>query len=184
MTIPIAFHRHCLIGESQVVGLRNLRSGDGKMKQDVVQRFLSKVQKGKGCWKWLSATIQNGYGVFYLNGKTEYAHRLAWEMKNGPIPAGKEICHSCDIKTCVNPRHMFLGTRQDNMQDAISKGRFCSGTKSHLHKLTDEQVIEIRRTYSRPSYGKSNAKELAAHYNINRGMIENIVAGRNWKHLL
>lgn len=91
-------------------------------------RFSSKVEvRNTGCWKWMGAISKSiGYGVIGLGGRRlgkEYAHRVAWMLAVGPIPAGKEICHHCDNRWCVNPDHLFLGSRSDNMKDAHKKGR-------------------------------------------------------------
>ena len=75
-----------------------------------------------GCWIWMGAT-SNGYGVASDNGKTQPAHRYSWELHNGPIPEGMQVCHKCDVKPCVNPDHLFIGTQKDNMHDAMRKGR-------------------------------------------------------------
>jgi hypothetical protein len=93
----------------------------------VEERFWAKVQKTDGCWLWIAGTIPDGYGVIaikFQNGwRSVLAHRLAWEFKNGPIPEGMEVCHSCDIRNCVREDHLFLGTRLDNIRDAAEKGR-------------------------------------------------------------
>lgn len=75
-----------------------------------------------GCLIWLGGTT-NGYGAIRTNWKFEYTHRLAWQLKNGPIPDGMYVCHRCDIRCCVNPDHLFIGTYLDNIKDMISKGR-------------------------------------------------------------
>lgn len=92
------------------------------------QVFWSKVQKSAGCWLWTAARAVNGYGVYglmYPDGHRQQwkAHRLAWSLTNGPIPAGMMVCHTCDNPACCNPGHLFLGTGSDNMQDMFRKGR-------------------------------------------------------------
>lgn len=91
----------------------------------IAERFWYRVpERGGGCWIWKGQVQLNGYGRFDSGGgKQRGAHRVAWELTNGPIPSHLEICHKCDVRDCVNPSHMFLGTRKDNMQDASAKGR-------------------------------------------------------------
>ena len=80
------------------------------------QRFWVKVKKTPGCWEWTAATTSNGYGQFSVDGRYRRAHRVAWEMTNGPIPEGMELDHRCANKRCVNPAHLRVTTRSQNMQ--------------------------------------------------------------------
>lgn len=89
-----------------------------------IARFNRKVERSEqGCWMWVGAMRPNGYGNFNLGNKTTGAHRAAWILANGPIPDGLQVLHRCDVPSCVNPSHLFLGTQEDNMQDMIAKGR-------------------------------------------------------------
>ncbi len=91
------------------------------------QRFWNKVEKTESCWNWTASRDSNGYGQINggkdRNGRHYNAHHVAWELCFGQIPKGMEICHKCDNRSCVNPTHLFLGNRSDNMQDASKKGR-------------------------------------------------------------
>lgn len=87
------------------------------------KRFWAKIEKTKSCWIW-KAALTNGYGVFGIGGQSiEKAHRIVWILKRGPIPKGMFVCHRCDVRACVKPAHLFLGTVYDNNDDMIAKGR-------------------------------------------------------------
>jgi hypothetical protein len=95
-------------------------------------RFESKCipEPNSGCFLWLPVVAGNGYGVFWDGGRPRSAHRVAFELYCGPIPAGQFVCHTCDERSCVNPDHLFLGTHADNMADRDAKGRQAKGDRS------------------------------------------------------
>lgn len=87
------------------------------------RRFWVQVRRDpSGCWMWSGSTNPNGYGHVTLHG-VRGAHRIAWALMNGPIPAGRVVMHGCDNPPCVNPDHLSLGSQMDNIHDAIAKGR-------------------------------------------------------------
>ena len=113
-------------------------------------RFLSKVKhegfKRGDCWVWSGATKGNGYGNFrWADGKYMPAHKAAYLLFVGSIPDGMDVCHSCDVRYCVNPDHLFLGTRTENMDDASCKGRLKRSPSGRRRKLTEAQAQEVRR---------------------------------------
>ena len=96
-------------------------------------RFGKKVQVDleTGCHLWVGGKTPGGYGIFNWNGKRVLAHRVAWQWVWGPIPAGKLICHTCDVPECVNVNHLFSCTHKENMQDASRKGRTATKAKGN-----------------------------------------------------
>jgi hypothetical protein len=129
----------CDCGTERMVSSHALRRGDSrscgctipetnrKLRRGLVEnpdRFWSRVTKqSDGCW--IISGNHNGQGYRYTTceGRRVYAHRAVWEQLHGPIPADIEVCHRCDVPACVNPDHLFLGTRQDNVRDMYAKGR-------------------------------------------------------------
>lgn len=94
----------------------------GKPRKNFEEYFWSLVDKSGECWIWAGGTSSDGYGRISRNGVRQGAHRIAYELVNGPIKDGLFACHHCDIKKCVRPSHIFLGTQKDNMQDWTRKG--------------------------------------------------------------
>jgi hypothetical protein len=144
------------------------------------QRFWEKVRIGKPgeCWEWQASLKNNGYGQFGLNGRVMGSHRASYIMNFGEIPARLDVCHKCDNPKCVNPNHLFLGTRSDNMQDCSSKGRIARGETVSSSKLTELQVIEIHSLK-----GSASLSNVARTYNVSTATIICIWHGKTWKHL-
>lgn len=145
----------------------------------ILARFWLKVNraKAKDCWNWTGGTNGRGYGLFRLHGRTRvFAHRLVWAITRGSIPAGLEVCHRCDNTLCVNPAHLFLGTRQDNHLDAVRKGRKRAWG---LQKLDAARVSDLRHRYTQ---GATQAA-LARDFGIARNTVSQIVTRKTWAHL-
>ena len=136
------------------------------------------------CINWPGCKTTAGYGRI----NNVYAHRFMWEAVNGrKLPDGHSVCHSCDNPSCVNPRHLFAGTHQENMDDMNAKGRANNPEKARrgefngTSKLTDEDVREIRR---RAVMGKKgNMTALAREYGIVHTALWGIVTRKTWKHI-
>ena len=146
-------------------------------------RFWEKVVlKGPDeCWEWTGATWADGAGQFYVNGKetVEKAYRASFIINFGPIPDGMLVCHHCDNRRCVNPRHLFLGTQKDNMSDAAVKGRISSGERHYNSKLSFAFVSEIRILYEK---GGFTHKSLAKKYGVASATISDLLRGATWKN--
>jgi hypothetical protein len=139
------------------------------------KRFWSKVDKTGDCWVWTAASARMGYGAFFV-GKLRPAHRVSWEMANGPIPDGLLVLHRCDNPPCVRPDHLFLGTHAENTADAITKGRLASGERHGRHKLGAEAVPSIRARWA----AGERLADIAADFGISRSQVSRIGLGRKW----
>lgn len=161
-----------------------------KLTEKDILRFWAKVDvKGNldECWEWqASVNIKNGYGIFGINKKNYSSHRIVWILENGQIPEDDSyfktlhVLHKCDNPSCCNPHHLFLGTQKDNMKDKSNKNRQLNGEKHGVHKLTEQQVLEIRQKYIPRIYSQY---KLAEEYNISRPQISFIVNNKQWKHI-
>jgi hypothetical protein len=155
-----------------------------------IERFNSFVPQGlpeDACWPWLGRCYQRGYGRFYHWYNDYRAHRVAYTLHVGEL-GELDACHICDNPPCVNWRHLFKGTTQDNTADKMRKGRHKPrrgprpkiwGEKNHQAKLTEQQVIEIRAKHSQ---GISDTK-LAFEYNVSRALIYSVSHHRAWTHI-
>lgn len=141
------------------------------MKTSILTRFEAKINKTESCWLWTAAiNSDNGYGRFdgRKYGLSSYAHRVSWEIYRGPIPEGSQVLHRCDIRSCVNPEHLFLGSQQDNIDDMVNKERAWFSKKDkcpkgHEYDITDNRGKRKCRTctlaYQRAWYAKNGKKK-------------------------
>ncbi len=131
-----------------------------------------------GCRNWIRYR-SHGYGSFSWQGKHLAAHRASWEDANKTqIPKGFQVCHSCDNRACIEPEHLWLGTHQDNQKDKMAKGRGRGprGTEAGNHKLTEQQIADIRSSTDSQSI-------LARRHGVTQPAICHIRTRRNWSHL-
>jgi hypothetical protein len=168
-------------------------------------RFWPKVARGQPdeCWPWTACRHAFGYGKIGVAGRVEFAHRVAWTLTNGPIPAGLYVLHHCDNPPCCNPAHLWLGTYADNNADKAAKGRshrperrpvwvmygdanpsrkypgIQAGERNGFAKLTAADALSIR---ARSEAGESNAS-IARAYGLPTATIWKVVHRESWRHV-
>jgi len=158
----------------------------------VRERFLSKIHEVDGCWLWTGALDDGGYGLFSVGGKTQRAHRVAYELRFGK--PRQHVRHKCGQRRCVNPAHLVEGTRQENVADMRRHGTLATGDRngsrtrpdclargerSGSAKLTTAQVKRIRKSYT----AGATVRELAKGYGVSKSTISRIVNRVNWGHV-
>jgi hypothetical protein len=143
--------------------------------QPIGPRFWSKVHKTPSCWLWTSSRIKNWHGTFSVHGYPRYAHRVAWELANGPIPDGLQVLHRCDEPICVRPDHLFLGTQADNLKDAAKKERFHVPRPNHHRRtLSDTDVERIKMLRA----SGLTLEAIGAEFGVTKSAVCQIVNGK------
>lgn len=153
---------------------------------DPIKRFWVKVDKSVGlgpkgdCWEWTAGTFTNGYGQFSTGKAKICAHRFSYILEHGDIDDQLKVCHTCDNRKCIRPKHLFLGTQLDNIHDMIQKGRKVngdlSGIKNGRAKLNEVEVGEIKELYMR----QVSIAQMARTYNVGESTVRHIVQGHTW----
>lgn len=135
-------------------------------------------EPNSGCWLWCGARYGNGYGYFKFGKGGIPAHRFAWRLYNGEIPAGLLVCHRCDNRVCVNPEHLFVGSHSDNLNDMHAKGRNNTprGERHIRAKLTERDVIDIRNDIR-------SLVEIGRQYGFDKSYAWKIKNRWHWKHI-
>lgn len=144
--------------------------------------FWEKVDvSGPGCWRWKASKQPSGYGQARRRGETITAHRLMWEYVYGAIPAGLCVLHRCDNRECVNPAHLFLGTKADNTADMMAKGRngFVHGEAATGSRLTTHGVSLARRM-AKSGIG---IREIGRRFGVSHEAVRRAVNGATWRRL-
>lgn len=145
-------------------------------------RFINPLHENE-CWIWRGNKLPSGYGLISkMRGKHEYAHRLSYRMHKGEIPNGLIVMHSCDNPSCVNPNHLSVGTYSDNSFDCVKKGRHAKldfvGVNHPRCQFSELTVQRIKIVKGAIGYWR-----LAGLIGKNVGTVQNIMNGKNWKHL-
>lgn len=147
---------------------------------------MTEVDGDSGCWNWQGST-RGGYGRMTVGSRTdnsrrsESAHRMSYQVFKGPVPEGMEVCHHCDNRRCINPAHLFLGTKQDNMADRDAKGRNRPPRgEEHPHaKLTTVDVLAARRLRAKGwSY-----QRIADRLGVDKKTAMRACKGEQWAHI-
>lgn len=177
-----------------------------------VSRFWKFVLKGDvdSCWNWRGWTNRQGYANFKVNGVTHKAHRVSYELTNGPIPTGLLVCHQCDNPSCMNPNHLFVGTHQDNATDKMNKGRFVkmigdkngarlhperlargnnSGARLHIEKMPRGErhgrakltTAQVADIRAKYQSGGVSHRSLARQFNMSPTQIARIIHRDHWR---
>jgi hypothetical protein len=143
---------------------------------DIADSFWSKVDiRGPHeCWEWTAGKLRDGYGYLNAGGKKYIASRIAYQLTYSP-PGSMCVCHTCDNPGCCNPAHLWLGTRAENIQDRVSKGR--NGGGHPPEKLGEADVQQIRDLYKT---GEHTYETLGEMFNISGTHVGYVVTGRRW----
>ena len=139
------------------------------MSADLFLRKVAMDPSPTGCWEWRGAQGSDGYGRVRRKSKTYSAHRFSYELFKGQIPQGLCVLHQCDNPLCVNPTHLFLGTKRDNTADMLRKGR--QGFSGR--RLDEEQVLQIRVCLERGE----NKRTIAERFDVCRSTVQDIASG-------
>jgi len=180
----------CECGNEKIVSDNYLRTSPfascgcllKKNEKDYNEEIIIKIKNNikidvNNCWIWQGAKHKQGYGNISYRGKPLLIHRVSWVVYKGKISEGIKVCHICDVTSCCNPDHLFLGTQKDNMKDAVKKGKFENRNVVKVrNKLNFEQVKEIKKL----SKQGMKRKDLQVKYEVGRTCIAKILTGRSW----
>ena len=137
------------------------------------------VVTSTGCWLLTTSLHKNGYAAIGYRGKAWLAHRAVYTEYKGEIPEGMQVMHSCDVRNCVRPTHLSVGTQIDNEKEKFERGRASLGEQHYASVLTEELVRKLRQEYTPGDSWMALEKK----YGINRGVIRPAVLGRTWRHV-
>jgi len=145
---------------------------------DPITRIFMKTEITDTCWLWKGRT-SHGHGVFDYKKKPTFVHRFLWETFFGPLKQDECCCHKCDVRNCINPAHIFIGTREDNQRDMKTKGRSARGERNGAVKLTADAVLNIRKLYDSGVFQRDIAKKFC----VSQSCVSDIIRKRRWAHI-
>ena len=151
-----------------------------KISAELTNRFLDKVEENEnGCWLWMAGLFGDGYGAFFINGKTHRAHRVSYSLFVDDITEGMNVLHKCHVRRCVNPSHLREGTQAENIQDMFAAGRNPpqSGESNPSARLTMEVINNIREISCMRTHTQI---EIAKMFDVDQSTISRILANRTW----
>ena len=161
------------------------KDSKGTLRERFERKYIP--EPNSGCWLWIGALGgQTGRAMIGMDRKVVYASHVSWLLFKSDLPRlpGDQILHTCDMPSCVNPDHLWLGSQLDNVRDCKKKGRLKRGPgyttiigEQHYNaKLTEADVIEIRT-------GLLNYRDYAQKFGVSADYVHQIQRGRTWKHL-
>lgn len=172
-----------ILGPTDPAVLRAMRITDAHDRILARTRREGRKVKGVRCLVWLGSRSTEGYGNIRVGQQVIGVHRVVFEHRHGPMPEGAYVCHHCDNPPCVEDRHHFLGSPQDNADDMVSKGRSpkvaVRGEEHYAARLTEDDVRAIR---ARRQEGET-LDALAVAFGVTKAMVWQIVVRRKWSHV-
>jgi len=158
-----------------------LKHSQEELDEMLFSRIKERVKIDSGCWVWQMGTDKDGYGMITFTMKSLRAHREVYRIVHGAIPKGMLVCHTCDNPSCCNPDHLYLGSPADNSGDMVKRKRNWKtvGENCHTSKLTEKDVVEIRRLFD---LGVSCAR-IARDYGLSKSSVWSIKKRKSWKHI-
>lgn len=145
---------------------------DAELRSSVLSRY---HEDANGCWLWAGKTDVHGYGLLAHDGKIVRAHRVAYSLMVGDIPAGLYVCHKCDVPRCINPAHLFVGTQSDNIRDCAAKGRHA---RAGGRPMKPEVLARCKAAIEAYQRGEGTQAEMARRHGVHQSQISSILTGR------
>jgi hypothetical protein len=152
------------------------------LKEETMSRFMKHIFKdSNNCWLWTGCSFKNGYGRMRFGKFTRVPHRVSYELMIGSIPDGLLVCHSCDVRLCCNPDHLFLGTDADNIRDCQTKGRRAvfKGELHPMSKLKESDILTIRERRIKGEF----LSKIADDFFVTASLVSMISKHKIWRHI-